>query len=100
MRILIALVLCCIVSSANAQKAQTVRDRICALSEQEAQRSPQCIRWYFLCRPIEVSGGTTEDRALQRRAGVQVKLFQTEKNCEQFSYQEAYAAMQAALLGY
>jgi hypothetical protein len=73
---------------------------ICAMTKPQADKSPLCLRWYFACRRTEAkpSPGAVLDPATRNRLMLSIVLREAQASCEIFSYQEAFAAMQALLL--
>lgn len=77
---------------------------LCSVPESEMANSPKCMRWYFSCKgsvnpqPLP-KNSIYASLTLQSRHRIilSLALAMAEMNCEQFSYQEAYAAIQAIM---
>jgi hypothetical protein len=73
---------------------------ICAMTKPQADKSPLCLRWYFACRRTEAkpTPGAVLDPVTRNRLMLSIILREAQASCEIFSYQEAFAAMQALLI--
>jgi hypothetical protein len=73
------------------------------MTEQQANQSPECVRWYFSCTTQLGKKPTTGPAALltqrdRHKLLLELAFFRAEASCETFSYQEVLAAAQAHLL--
>jgi hypothetical protein len=74
---------------------------LCSMSQDEANASPKCVRWYFACRGREL--GKPDERFASMPYKVRLKFIAqalykvAEQNCEQFDYVQAKAALDARL---
>lgn len=99
----LALILVLLGYAANAQPAQ--KAAICAMSQEQANKSPLCVRYYFTCEATGVPNtGTGIVANLSMKERERLMLFAVltlaERNCTDFSYKEALSAMRAKMFGY
>lgn len=92
-------------TSLAQQPPQRPLPAICAMSKEDANRSPLCVRYYFTCegRPVPVVGaGMAAGIDLKERQRLMLgAVFRlAEDGCQQFSYEEALAAMHAKMFIY
>jgi hypothetical protein len=75
---------------------------LCAMTAQEAYKSPLCVRWLFTCEttldPNPTGLAAMIPAAHRYRLLLNVTLHRAELECATFSYQEALAAVQVLLL--
>jgi hypothetical protein len=73
------------------------------MTQQQANQSPQCLRWYFTCKaqlgkkPTTGPGAMLDERTRYRLI-LDLVFNEAQDNCEMFSYQEALAAAQVLML--
>lgn len=75
---------------------------LCAMSREQANHSPACVRYYFTCQgqmvPLKGEGIYANLSQLERQRLMLGLVFTAaEKDCDTFSYQEALAAMRAKI---
>lgn len=73
---------------------------LCAMTDEQAAKSSQCLRYYFVCRfqPAPGAGVPGLDQGTVARMVASAIFLAAEKNCENFSYAEAAAALQARIM--
>jgi hypothetical protein len=73
------------------------------MTQQQANQSPQCVRWYFTCKaqlgkkPTAGPGAMLDERTRYRLI-LDIAFSEAQVSCETFSYQEALAAAQVLML--
>ena len=79
-------------------------DNICnKMTQQQANQSPECVRWYFSCKvrlgPKPTTGpGAALDARTRYTLILDLAFNEAQGACDIFSYQEALAAVQVHLL--
>jgi hypothetical protein len=77
---------------------------LCKMPREEANHSPLCVRYYFVCeaRGVPAQGAgiyANLSFADRRRLLLQLTFALAEASCDSFDYQQALAALQAHALG-
>ena len=82
-------------SPAQAQQAE-----LCAMTQEQANHSPLCLRWYFSCQLKKPASDARANLSYGERYSLRVgEVFNAaEQSCDNFNYQEALAAMRAKLM--